>query len=88
MSLSHTLDSLHDNSCPHRCCCCCCCSTLITRDNRLLTILGRHELHSGSFALGPLGNLLLRGHPVPSGAAFNDRGELIAADTTTVLYSP
>lgn len=63
-------------------------STLITRDNRLLTILGRHELKSAVFKLGPLGNLLMRGRPVPASAAFNIRGQLIGGDRTTVLYSP
>jgi hypothetical protein len=64
------------------------CSTLLTRDNKLMTILGRHALPTSTFSLGPLGNLLMRGQPVPSGAAFNVKGQLIAADTTTVLYSP
>lgn len=63
-------------------------STLLTRDNKLLTILGRHPLPPATFSLGPLGNLLMEGHPVAPGAAFNDRGQLIGADTHTVLYSP
>lgn len=62
--------------------------TLLTRDNKLLTILGRHPLPPTTFSLGPLGNLLMGGRPVAPGAAFNDRGQLIGADTQTVLYSP
>lgn len=61
-------------------------STLVSKDNKLTTILGRHALPAKAFSLGPLGNLLHKGHPVPAGAAFNSKGHLIAADTTTVLY--
>lgn len=69
--------------------CCCVCSTLIsTKDSGLVTILGRHQLSPRQFALGPLGNLLHNGQPVPSGAAFNVKGQLIGADMTSVLYSP
>lgn len=64
------------------------CSTLLFRDNKIVTILGRHELPRSTFSLGPLGNLLMKGQPVHSGAAFNVKGQLIAADTTTVLYTP
>lgn len=51
-----------------------------------MTILGRHTLPPSLFSLGPLGNLLQGGHPVDSGAAFNDAGQLIGADTRTVLH--
>jgi hypothetical protein len=73
---------------PAACCTLSSCSTLLTRDNKLLTILGRHPLPPTTFSLGPLGNLLMAGRPVAPGAAFNDRGQLIGADTQTVLYSP
>jgi len=74
---------------PPRCISACVCSTLIsTKDSALVTILGRHQLSPRQFALGPLGNLLHNGQPVPSGAAFNVKGQLIGADMTSVLYSP
>lgn len=62
------------------------CSTLITREGKLVTILGRHPLPPSTFSLGPLGNLLMGGHPVDSGAAFNVAGQLIGSDTRTVLH--
>jgi hypothetical protein len=64
----------------------CFCSTLITPEGRLLTALGKTPL-GAACALGPLGNLLLHGRPVPAAAAFNDRGQLIGADGVSVLHS-
>lgn len=55
-------------------------STLIASDGTLLTALGRVPL-GADYALGPLGNLLHRGQPVPAGAAFDAVGKLVHGGT-------
>ncbi|KAF6250901.1 hypothetical protein COO60DRAFT_1565911 [Scenedesmus sp. NREL 46B-D3] len=53
--------------------------TLISQDGALLTALGKQPLPSSTFALGPLGNLLMRGEPLPPDAAFTATGQLAMA---------
>jgi hypothetical protein len=52
------------------------CRTLISQDGGLVTALSKQRLPSSSFALGPLGNLLMRGEPLPAAAAFDATGRL------------
>jgi hypothetical protein len=66
----------------------CFCRTLISQDGSLLTALPKQPLPSSSFALGPLGNLLLRGEPVPAGAAFSATGQLVTADGQVLAVLP
>jgi hypothetical protein len=65
-----------------------CCRTLISQDGILVTALAKQQLPSSSFALGPLGNLLLRGEPVPAGAAFTATGQLVTADGQVLHMLP
>lgn len=51
--------------------------TLITQDGALVTALGKQPLPRSSWALGPLGNLLMAGQPVAAGAAFDAAGQLV-----------
>jgi hypothetical protein len=69
-------------------CFCVGCRTLISQDGALVTALAKQPLPSSSFALGPLGSLLMRGEPLPAGAAFTATGQLVAADGQVLAVLP
>eukprot|EP00775_Hariotina_reticulata_P002934 gene2934-3220_t len=52
--------------------------TVISKDDVLLTAVGKAPLPN-HFTLGPLGELLMKGNPVPSSAYWNTNGQLISA---------
>jgi hypothetical protein len=54
------------------------CRTLISKDDVLLTAAGKAPLPK-QFTLGPLGELLMKGNPVPSSAYWNSKGQLVSA---------